>query len=266
MNKILKSFTLLLFSAFFICAGQLNAQDAKTASGLYNDGLALLKEKNYEGALSAMKEALTKAEADGNEKVIDLAKKNGAVAAYSFGNVKRKANAMDEAMSLYTQGIELNPAYSSNYIGKARAEAGKGMKEQAIASYMKAVEIAKAEGKDKKVDEAMKRAKSLITEAYNDKNDADVVTLGKAFLAGSENADVHYYVGKSLMNQNNHADAVTHFDKALVNPPSKKDRIIYAKAQSLEKLGKKADAVEAYKMITDEKYKANAAHKISTLK
>lgn len=266
MNKILKSFTLLLVSAFFLSVGHINAQDAKTASGLYNDGLALLKEKNYEGALTAMKEALTKAEADGNEKVIDLAKKNGSVAAYSFGNAKRKAKAMDEAMALYTQGIEMNPAYSSNYIGKARAEADKGMKEQAITSYMKAVEIATAEGKTKKIDEAKKRAKSLITGAYNDKNDAEVVSLGKAFLAGSDNPDVHYYVGKSLMNQDKHSDALTHFDKALVTPPAKKDRIIYAKAQSLEKLGKKADAVEAYKMITDEKYKANAAHKISTLK
>jgi tetratricopeptide (TPR) repeat protein len=266
MNKILKSFTLLLVSAFILGAGQLNGQEAKTASGLYNDGLALLKEKNYADALTTMKEALAKAEADGNEKVIDLAKKNGAVAAYSYGNTKRKANAMDEAMSLYAQGIELNPAYSSNYIGKARAEAGKGMAEQAMTSYMKAIEIATAEGKTKKVDEAKKRAKSLVTSAYNEKKDAEVVSLGKAFLAGSDNPDVHYYIGKSLMNQDQHSDAVTHFDKALVNPPAKKDRIIYAKAQSLEKLGKKSDAVAAYKMITDEKYKANAAHKISTLK
>jgi len=264
--NILKSLTLLLFSIFFISANQLHAQDAKTAAGVYNDGLALLKEKNYADGFAAMQEALTLASADNDEKVIDLAKKNGALAAYNLGNKKRKENAMDDALSLYTQGIELNPAYSSNYIGKARAEAGKGMKEQAIASYMKAAEVAKAEGKDKKVTEANKRAKSLITAAYNDKKDAEVVALGTAFLAGAQNSDVSYYVGKSLMNQDKQSDAIVHFDKALQSSPEKKDRIIYAKAQSLEKLGKNAEAVAVYKLITNEKYKANAAHKISTLK
>ena len=213
-----------------------------------------------------MEAALALAQEDGNDKVIGLAKKNGALAAYNLGNSQRTAKAYDEALALYNKGIQMNPAYSSNYIGKARVEAENGSKTDAIASYMKAAEVATASGKDSKVEEAHKRAKSLITGAYNDKNNEEVVALGKAFLAGNNNSDVNYYVGKSLMNQENHADAVSYFDKALVGTPSKKDRIIYAKAQSLEKQGKNAEAVAAYKLITDEKYKANAVHKISTLK
>ena len=57
----------------------MNAQE-KTAAGLYNEGLALLKEKNYADGLVILEEALVKAEADENEKVIKLSKKNVSVA------------------------------------------------------------------------------------------------------------------------------------------------------------------------------------------
>jgi len=268
MNVLHNTKTLFIFF-FAICLGlssNLTGQEAKTAAGLYNDGLALLKEKNYAEGLTAMEAALAKAQEDANEKVIDLSKKNGAMAAYNLGNSKRTAKALDEALALYTKGIGLNPAYSSNYIGKARVEASKGMTSDAMTTYLKAAEVAKAAGKDSKVEEATKRAKSLITSAYNAKKNEDVISLGKAFLSGMANSDVNYYVGKSMMNMENHADAVGYFDTALTSATEKKDRIFYAKAQSLEKLGKNADAVAAYKLITDEKYKANAAHKISTLK
>lgn len=243
------------------------AQDAeKTAAGLYNEGLALLKAKNYADGLNILEQALTKAEADGNEKVIGLAKKNGAMAAYNLGNSKRKAKAYDEAAALYAKGQTMNPSYASNYIGAARVLDAKGDKEGALKAFLDAADKATAASSTKKADEAYKRGKSVLTSLYNAKEYAKVVSLGKNYLAKSQNADVNYYVGKSLMKTDGHADAVTHFDAALAANPSKKDRVIYAKAQSLEKLGKNADAVAAYKLITDEKYKANAAHKVSTLK
>lgn len=243
------------------------AQDAeKTAAGLYNEGLALLKAKNYADGLNILEQALTKAEADGNEKVIGLAKKNGAMAAYNLGNSKRKAKAYDEAAALYAKGQTMNPTYASNYIGAARVLDAQGDKEGALKAFLDAADKAKAANSTKKADEAFKRGKSVLTSLYNAKKYAKVVSLGKDFLAKSQNADVNYYVGKSLMQTDGHADAVTYFDAALAANPTKKDRVIYAKAQSLEKLGKNADAVAAYKLITDEKYKANAAHKVSTLK
>lgn len=245
-----------------------NAQDAteKTAAGLYNEGLALLKQKNYADGLVSLEAALAKAETDGNEKVIGLAKKNGSMAAYNLGNAKRKANALDEAAASYEKGISLNPSYPSNYIGSARVLADKGDKAGAMNGFLTAADKANAANDAKKSDEAIKRAKSILTELYNAKTHAKVIELGKVFLAKSPNPDVNYYVGKSMMETNAHADAVSFFDAALAANPSKKDRVIYAKAQSLEKIGKNADAVAAYKMITDEKYKANATHKIAQLK
>lgn len=256
-------FCLLLFVCSF---SMINAQDAeKTAAGLYNEGLALLKAKNYADGLGILEQALAKATTDGNEQVIGLSKKNGAMAAYNLGKSKLTAKANDEAAALFAKGMELNPEYSSNYIGAARAMDAKGDKTGALKAFLGAADKATASGNEKKVDEAYKRGKSVLTSMYNAKSYDQVVSLGKEFLAKSPNADVNYYVGKSLMATDGHADAVSFFDAALAANPSKKDRVIYAKAQSLEKLGKNADAVAAYKLITDEKYKANAAHKVSTL-
>ncbi len=254
------------FCLSLILFSNVQGQDAeKTAAGLYNEGLALLKAKNYGEGLVALEAALVKAEADGDEKVIGLAKKNGAMAAYNEGNAKRSAKAYDEAAALYQKGIALNPTYPSNYIGAARVLDAKGDKEGAMNAFLDAADKAKADDNAKKADEALKRGKSVLTDLYNSKSYDKVIALGKTYLAKAQNPDVNYYVGKSLMATDAHSDAVSYFDASLAANPSKKDRVIYAKAQSLEKIGKKADAVAAYKMITDEKYKANAAHKISSL-
>ena len=85
------------------------------------------------------------------------------------------------------------------------------------------------------------------------------------FLAKGANADVSYYVGKSMVANGNDAGAIAHFDSAL-GAIKDKDKVNYAKAQSLEKLGKNAEAVAAYKLVTGEKYKAQVNHKVSTLK
>jgi len=268
VTKHLKHICLpLLFLAF--SAVSLLGQEAaaeKTAAGLYNDGLALLKQKNYEQGLAILEQALVKATADENEKVIGLAKKNGAMAAYNLGNTKRKAKAYAEADKLYSRGIELNPVYSSNYIGKARILDEQGKGSEAITAYMTAAQKASAEGKTSKVSEAQKRAKSVVSGKYKAKAFADVITLGQQFLAGAKNDAVSYYVAKSLIETGKHSDAIAHLDNAIAGAAGAKDKYYYTKATALEKLGKNADAVSAYKLITDEKYKKQADYKISTLK
>jgi len=259
---------ILCISGFLLLTSDVSAQDAaeKTAPSLYNEGLALLKAKNYAEGLPMLEQALEKAEAEGNEQVAGLAKKNGAMAAYNLGNKKRKAKAYDEASALFTKGTIMNPGYSSNYIGIARVLDAQGKKTEAMAKYIEAAGIAMAEEKPKKQKQAYKRAKALVSGSYNDKAYDDVISLGDTYLTKDDNADVRYYIAKSMMTQDKNDDAIAHLDKALTMSPKKKDRIIYAKAQTLEKMGKNADAVAAYKLITDEKYKESADYKVKTLK
>lgn len=259
---------LICVGSILLLSTLMTAQDAaeKTAAGLYNEALELIKAKNYAEGLPIIEQALAKAETDGNQQVIDLSKKNGAMAAYNLGNKKRKAKSYDEASELYNKGAAMNPGYSSNFIGMARVLAATGKEQEALAKYFEAAKIAKAEAKPKKENEAYERAKSIVSSNYKEKNYDKVIALGESYVAESKNPDVSYYIAKSLMANNKNETAVPHLDDALSQSPEKKDKIIYAKGQALEALGKNAEAVAAYKLITDAKYKESAEYKVKTLK
>lgn len=268
IQTMMKISALSLF-AFLLTTSMISAQDAAaapTAAGLYNQGLAKLKAKDYAGGLPLLEQALTQAEADGNEKVVKLSKTNGAMAAYNLGMSKRKTKAYDEANALFNKGIGLSETYSSNYIGLARVLDEQGKKTEALEAYFVGAEKAEAEGKAKKAADAKKRAKGMVTKLYSGKKYAEVVSLGEALLAKMDNADVSYYVGKSMVQTGNDAGAVAHYDKAIAGGIKDTDKVNYAKATTLEKLGKTADALAAYKLVTGEKYKAQVDHKLSTLK
>lgn len=258
------SFSFCLVALFSL---SLVAQEAAapTAAGIYNKGLAALKAKNYEEGFPMMEQALQLATESNNEKVMGLAKTNGAMAAYNLGMKKLKTKDFAGANELFEKGIGMSAKYSSNYLGQARILNDQGKYSEAMDAFFVAADKAKAENKPKKASEAEKRAKSIVTTLYKAKKHADVVAMGEKFLAKAQNADVSYYVGKSMVENGNDTGAIAHFDAAL-NGIKDTDKVNYAKAQSLEKMGKNADAVAAYKLVTGEKYKAQVAHKVSTLK
>jgi len=238
---------------------------APTAAGVYNKALAAMKAKNYVEAFPMLEQALQLATESNNEKVIGLAKTNGAIAAYNYGKSKLTAKDYTGANEIFNKGIGMSDKYSSNYIGLARVLKGQGKYSEAIDAFFVGVDKAKGENKAKKAADAEKRAKSIITTVYKAKKHADVVSLGEKFLAKSKNPDVSYYVGKSMIANGNDEGALAHLDAAL-NGIKDSDKVNYAKAQTLEKLGRNADAVAAYKLVTGEKYKASVNHKVSTLK
>lgn len=261
---------LKLTSAFCLVALfsiSLVAQEAAapTAAGVYNKALAAMKAKNYLEAFPMMEQALQLATESENEKVIGLAKTNGAIAAYNVGKAKLKSKDWAGANEAFNKGIAMSDKYSSNHIGLARVLKGQGKYKEAMDAFFVGVDKAKAENKAKKAADAEKRAKSIVTSVYKAKKYADVVSLGEQFLAKAKNPDVSYYVGKSMIANGNDEGALAHLDAAL-NGIKDADKVNYAKAQTLEKLGRNADAVAAYKLVAGEKYKAQVAHKVSTLK
>ena len=92
-----------------------------TAGSLYNDGLAKLKAKEYKEALTLMEKAMEVADPEADEKVIKLAKRNGAFASYYVGNQLRKEKKYDEALAIYEKGIGYSTGVYSNYVGIAQA-------------------------------------------------------------------------------------------------------------------------------------------------
>ena len=263
--NFLRGISLLFLLSFSVSTF---AQDA-TATSLYNKGLASLKAKDYENGYAQIEEALKAAEAEGNEKVVAIAKKNGAKAAYNLGAAKLKAKAIDEANTLFTRGLEMNPNYSSNVMGLAQVLAEKGESVVAVKKYFEAVDMAKKNGKEKTVAKITKRAAGVISKLYKAKDYTTLVEAGKAYLSFDENYRVNYYVAKSLEKQKDNASAVPYINKAVelaaATGKPVKDSYLWAQGNILEATGNKADAKAAYQKIKGEKYKANADFRIKEL-
>lgn len=264
MKNGLRIAALLVFGVFLVSSA--NAQE-KTAAGLYNEGLALLKTKDYKGGLVLLEQALEKA-GDADEKVSGLAKKNGAIAAYNAGNADRKAGSLDAALEMYNKGIALNPENSSNYEGLARTYEAQNKKVDAVTAYLDASAKGVAEGKADRAASRAKQARTIVGKAFVGKDYDLAVAAGNAFIeAKDDDAEVHYYVARSLAEKGDAATSISHIEKAIsLAGDTADDKYHYAHATQLEAIGKKAEAIAAYQKITGEKYKKQADYKISELK
>lgn len=256
--------SIILLFALFIGVS-LSAQE-KSAAKLYNEGLALLKAKDYTAGLPILETALAKATEDNDEKIIGLAKKNGSKAAYNLGNAKKKAGAHDEAMELYNKGIVWNPGYASNYKGLAAAYEAKGDQLAAIKQYIVAGDKTTASGKADKAAKLYKKAQNMVGKIYQAKDYPAAITAGKVFLEVRESAEVAYYICRAITESTGTEEAITYADQSIKYAGATVDDKYYvAKAKAFEKMGKNAEAVAAYKLVTGAKYKEQAEYKIKTL-
>lgn len=269
--KRLTSLRVLAFSVIpvlccLLVADALSAQD-KTAASVYNEGLSLLKAKDYEQGLTFMEEALTMGQEIEDEKIIELAMKNGAVAAYNVGNSRREADNFEGALKAYRRGIELNPEYSSLYEGVARTLDDQGDQIGAVKEYITAGDKGIAEGKEDRAESRYKRAATIVGKLFVGKDYDTAIAAGEAFLEMKmDDAEVYYYVARSQAEKGNNEAAIEHIIKAMEIAASETpDKYIYAQATSYEALGKNAEAIEAFKKITDETYKAQADYRIREL-
>lgn len=265
MLKMISKACLISF-CLLLSVSSIVAQDA-TAAGTYNEGLALLKSKDYENGLAKMEAALALAEADGNEQIIGLSKKNGAVAAYNLGNTKRKSGDHDGALAMYNKGIEMNPSYSSNYEGIGRTQEAKGDKVEAVNSYIMAAKKATDEGKADRAKSRYKKAETLIGKTYVAKNYDMAIGMAKAYIEGAPaNADVNYYMSRSLGAKANYSEAIAAMKTAIeLKGDAAPDKYTFYLAEQLEKSGAKAEAATFYRKVTEEKYKAQAEYRAGQL-
>lgn len=250
---------LLLISSFAF------SQD-RTPASAYNEGLAELKAKNYETGLTLMEEALSLSEEGKDDKVIKLAMKNGAVAAYNLAKDKKDAGANDEALAFYEKGIELNPDYVANYTGKAAVLEVMGDKIAALEAYITSGTM-QMEKKPKRAEKMINRAENIVGKFYTSKSYDEAIAAGNKFLELKEgNHTVHYYIARALIEKNDNETALTHADQAItLAADAVEDKYYIAKGLALENMKRNAEAVEVFKMVTGEKYKKQAEYKIQTL-
>jgi tetratricopeptide (TPR) repeat protein len=264
IRKYLLNFSIaLLLTAFSVSF--INAQDESTAS-VYNSGLALLKAKNYQDGLVSMQKAYEMATEEGNEQIMSLASKNGAIAANNVGNKQRKVKAYDKAIEAYNKGIELNPEYSSNYEGVARCLESKKDLVNAVKFYIQAGERAIVEENDERAESRFKKAEVLVGKTYVSKDYDTAIEMARSYIVAKPgNADVNYYLSRALSEKGESEEALVFMDKAIELGGEEVDKFNFYKAELLEALGRNGEAAEAYKLVSDKKYKAQADYRISQI-
>ena len=258
--------TLFLLPVFTLCTLGLFAQDAPSAASLYNQGLEKAKAKEYIVAFDLMQKAVAAAETEGNEEVMSVAKKNGTRAAYGAGIAYKKQKDYDAAIKAFETGIEYNPAYYTNYSGKAGVLEAKGNKADAIATYLKAAEVAGKASKADKEAQYTKKAANIIAIAESKKQWAETKQYAEAYLAMQESADVHYCMASAMKESGDASGAVAHVDKAIENAAEgKSGKYYFLKGAIHEKLGQKDAAKSAYSKVDDPTYAAQAKYKVTEL-
>jgi tetratricopeptide (TPR) repeat protein len=246
------------------CSMPLQAQES--AASLYNAGLEKAKAKEYAEALSLMEQAI-EAAGEGDEKVVTLAKKNGSRAAYALGFQHRKAEEYDEALAMHQKGIDYNPDYYSNYRGKAQVLEAQGQNEEAVAAYVQAGDVATKAGEGEKAESYYGKAGNFVAKAAVDDKWDETMALATAFLdSGGKDADVYYYYGQAQAAKGDNSAALASVTKALeMGASDEASKYYMLKGGIHAALGQKAEAVEAYSMVTDAKYAERARYEIDQL-
>lgn len=242
---------------------------APSAVSLYNDGLTKLKAKEFDAALPLLVDAIAAADttSETDLKVIGLAKRNGAIAAYYLGTDQRKADKTDEAVETYQLGIDYNPDFYANHIGLAQALDDKGEKVKAVGAYMMAAEVCNKSEKTKdKVESMENKATNTVIRLFLDEKVDETLEAAEAYLAIKESPDVLTYKAKALSAKGDNAAALTAIEKAagMADQASNKDLVYFTKGEVHQALGQNSEAIDSFKMAGG-KYADAAQYKITEL-
>ncbi len=268
----MKSLTVLLLLLGFATVSF--AQEEASAASLYNSGLEKLKAKDYAAALPLMAQAIEMAnpESETDAKVIEIAKRNGAIAAYYVASEQRKNEDYDAAIETYKMGIEMNTGFYANHIGLAQALDGKGDDMEAIKAYVQAAQVAAKSPKTQdKAEDYFSAAETKIKNATIKKEYDKSIEYGKAYMEArggdTFSPRFHYYFGSALKEKGEVSDALAHADKAISVLAEDEDgsRYYLLKGECHQASGQKAEAIDAYKKVTSGDYKKVADYNIDQL-
>lgn len=249
------------------------AQDEKSAADLYNEGVELLKAKDYPAAFPLFEQAIAKAEAaeEGDStsmQVLELAKKNGVRAAYYLGNSQRKAKDYETALATFEKGMEMGDFYAL-YTGKAQTLDKMKKNEEAVVAYLEAGDKYKEVGQEE--DKYMSLYKKAFNKMYRGKAYDKIIENAEAREGLAEDADVSYYLAKSYDAKKNYAKALEYTEKAIAALPEDAtakdtDKYYMLAGEVNSKLSKKTAAIAAYKKVSASgKYGERAVYLIKEL-
>lgn len=240
------------------------------AAAQLNQGTQYRNDKDYQSALESYIAAMEIAEEAGNEKIMNIATANGTRVAYVLGNNLKKAEDFEAALEAFQKGISLDTVFYKNYIGEAQVLEEQGKVAASVKAYLKAGELCGVSDEAEVAEKAEKmysKAENMIAVAGSNDEWEVVEAASKAYLEERDpNAEIHYYLSKAKQGQNQLNEAMAHADKAIeMAADAMDDKYYMRKAEVLEAQGKTQEAIDAYKKVSDAKYKERADYKVNEL-
>lgn len=267
LSLLIASLSLVLVAA--VSVQPVSAQSAdKAAAEKYNEGLALLKEKNYEAALITFLETKQIADAAGDKGTAGKAENYAYRLCYNVGVGEIKKGDLDKALEFFEEGISMEPSYYKNYKGRATVYKAQGQEEAAMAAYIKTAEVAAESGELEERSKALSQAEGFVAKAVQAEDFRKVVKTGTAYLQFSETANVHYYLAHAYNQLGDYQDALKHAEHALEldqGSRASKAKIHFEQGEAYKNIGQFQEAMQAYSNAAYGDFKQRAEHELEVI-
>jgi len=250
-------------------ADELAANCKKTIPVLYVQiAKGMINEKNYDGALTALESATSKAAEFGQEEALGQAKELQGMVYLAAGQGKLKEKDFAGAAVEFKKAVEADETNAQAWLLLGQAAARANDEAGAFAAFDKAREL----GMGEKVDsELAKYYYGISAAAYKAKKFTEAYEAGvkAASYNTPEGVKALSIAGKAAYSAKKYAEAVDCLTKYIAGNPQAKDmnQTLFQIADSLEKMGKKSEACGYFKQIpaADANFGAYAAGKIKEL-
>ena len=272
----------LVLALLFVAATPAFAQDGgddQAYKVAYNEALEAAKANNLDEAYTKFGEAAELAGQAGEDAIAQRASQVRAQIDYNRGALAAKNENYDQALTYFNQGIENDPQYAKNYLGKASALRKQENINEAMAAYQQAIEV--GEQSDPQIAQAAQNsirgyythlASQALSRGGENVRSADAEeALG--YLDEMEqyveaDADTYFYRATAANALGNYEQAIQYADQAIsMHNGSRSDaaKLYFAKGEALMYMGNIAEAKAAFQNATYGSYKASAEHYLETL-
>jgi outer membrane protein assembly factor BamD (BamD/ComL family) len=247
-----------------------SAQEAKSATSIYNEGLNLLREKDFKNGYTMMESALAKAKEENNNEVYTLARKNVVAASLGYGNELLKLKNTKEAIVLFNRGLELDSMSTSLQMSLSRAKEESGDIDGAANMLISMMAGAKAENDAKKSADIESRLKNMLLKQLNAKAYAKVIKIGTDVLGNNKSPEIAYLVGKAHVDKGDLINGIKYLSQSIESSTAAgekiEDKVYYAIGLAYDSKKDSKNAIKYLSLITDAKYKPAAQATIARLK
>lgn len=221
----------------------------------YKIGVADYKNKKVDKAISEFEKAIDFGIKYNDPETVTKATETIPKLYYAQGNTYYKNEKYGEALEQFKKAAEMSPDYSRAYWGMGLAYNKLGDTENMKDAFVKAQELATADGDDKMLAKINKNAKKILQSKGAKKLqaqqwDAALMCLDASLIFDPDNADTFYYVALANNGMKNFDAAIEAAQKGIdisaAKGPEYQAKLYYELGNALKAKGQNTKACQAY--------------------